>query len=237
VKAKTYCQAVKTVKFTLAFLLIPVLWASWEFAIWLLLSVQPQNIPWLEFTSFGVGFSLASCLFWAGIRPNWLYVLGHESTHAVAVWMHRGKVSGFKARSDGGHVIADRDSTLISLSPYLLPFYPILVAGAWILLTLAFPAVRPFIFIFLIIWGLSWGFHGAFTAQLIFTDQPDFRNHGRFYSIFIILLINSWIIIAGLWLSLRGVPFSVGMAEWGHRSAQIYISIGRWLVDAVAKLL
>ncbi len=213
------------------------MWASWELAIRILLRVQPEYVPWLDFISFGTGFSLAAWLFLAGIRPNWLYVLGHESTHALAVWMHRGKISGFQARSDGGQVIADRDSTLISLSPYFFPFYPTLIAGIWILLTLAFPRCQPYIFAFLIVWGVSWGFHAAFTTKLIFTDQPDFRNHGRVYSTFLILLINTWIIIAGLWLSLRVIPFPEGLNEWASRIAQIYSSGAVWLIDAVINLL
>lgn len=227
----------KILKFTLAVALIPVLWASWELAVRLLRLVQPEAVPWLDFASFGVGFSLAVWLYLAGIRPNWLYVLGHESTHALAVWMHRGKISGFKAASDGGHVIADRDSTIISLSPYLLPFYPLLTAGAWVLLTLAFPLFRPYLFIFLMIWGVSWGFHGAYTTRLVFTDQPDFRNHGRFYSTVIILLVNTWIVVAGLWLSLRVIPFSEGLIGWGSRIARIYSSGIRWLIDAVTSLI
>ena len=37
----------------------------------------------------------------------WIYVVGHELTHAVWVWLFGGSVKKFKATSNGGHVIVD----------------------------------------------------------------------------------------------------------------------------------
>ncbi|MFO1511751.1 MAG: hypothetical protein U1F83_02370 [Verrucomicrobiota bacterium] len=60
-------------------------------------------------------------------KPMWIYVVGHELTHAIWVWLFGGSVKKFKASSSGGHVIVDKNNFLISLSPYFFPFYVVLV--------------------------------------------------------------------------------------------------------------
>ena len=41
-------------------------------------------------------------------RPLWIYVFGHELTHALWVWMMGGRVSKFHVSSDGGHIIIEQ---------------------------------------------------------------------------------------------------------------------------------
>ena len=37
-------------------------------------------------------------------KPMWIYVFGHELTHALWTWACAGKVKKFKVTSQGGHV-------------------------------------------------------------------------------------------------------------------------------------
>jgi hypothetical protein len=60
-------------------------------------------------------------------KPMWIYVLGHESTHAVWTWIFGGKVKRFKAASSGGHVVTTKNNFVITLAPYFFPFYAVLV--------------------------------------------------------------------------------------------------------------
>jgi hypothetical protein len=60
-------------------------------------------------------------------KPMWIYVLGHESTHAVWTWIFGGKVKQFKAASSGGHVVTTKNNFVITLAPYFFPFYAVLV--------------------------------------------------------------------------------------------------------------
>ena len=73
--------------------------------------------------SEAVWFSIMGCLVWivlAAIRICmspflYWYVLGHELTHAVAVILSFGKVSGFRAALDGGHVQTNKNNLFIAL--------------------------------------------------------------------------------------------------------------------------
>src|SRR5882762_2420149 len=38
-------------------------------------------------------------------KPMWIYVLGHELTHALWTWALGGRVKKFKAAASGGHVV------------------------------------------------------------------------------------------------------------------------------------
>src|SRR5215469_4955216 len=60
-------------------------------------------------------------------KPMWIYVFGHELTHALWVWLFWGNVKKFKVTSDGGHVITDKTNFLIALAPYFFPLYAVLV--------------------------------------------------------------------------------------------------------------
>ena len=62
--------------------------------------------PW--FWALGGGFA-GWLLIWLLLpRPLWVYVLGHELTHALAVYLHGGKVHQFKVTSAGGISSATR---------------------------------------------------------------------------------------------------------------------------------
>ena len=54
-------------------------------------------------------------------KPMWVYVFGHELTHALWTWLMGGRVKKFKASSTGGHVIVTKNNFLIALAPYFFP--------------------------------------------------------------------------------------------------------------------
>ena len=51
-------------------------------------------------------------------KPMWIYVVGHELTHALWTWAMGGRVTKFKASSQGGHVLVSKNNFLIALAPY-----------------------------------------------------------------------------------------------------------------------
>ena len=78
--------------------------------------------------------SLSGAACWVVIysllpKPMWVYVFGHELTHALWTWLFGGKVKKFKASAKGGHVIVTKNNFLISLAPYFFPVYAALVVG------------------------------------------------------------------------------------------------------------
>ena len=61
----------------------------------------------------------------------YLYVLGHELTHVLAVFCSRGSIHAFKADLDGGYIQTDKNNLFISLSPYFLPLWAMLWGLVW----------------------------------------------------------------------------------------------------------
>lgn len=152
-------------------------------------------------------------------RGRWLYVLGHEGTHAVWAWLSRGRVSEFKVHRDGGHILTDKPTVLVTLAPY---FYPI----PCILLIILFGLVRLFyrleeappllenahflvtpMGVFFLLFGLAWGFHISFTVWMIRRGQSDLRMHGNFFSLVLIYIGNLAFLSLLLVLSASGTGF------------------------------
>jgi hypothetical protein len=142
--------------------------------------------------------------FFFARAPIRAYVFGHELTHAIFVRLSGGEVTGWNVTHEGGYIIADRTNTAISLSPYLIPIYSILVM---IVAAALSPFVRfdlivtphplpPFslldVFVFLI--GFTWCFHLTFTIRMIHADQPDLHQNGTFFSLILIYFVNLLII-------------------------------------------
>ena len=118
---------------------------------------QTPGFPWAGVVVFAGGFILACVAFFALPRPRGIYVLGHELTHAIAVWMSGGKVHSLQASSKGGKVLSDRVSPWISLAPYIFPFYPMIAGILWLAGTRAWPEFQQFPLPFLGLWGAIWG--------------------------------------------------------------------------------
>ncbi len=204
----------KFLKFLVALALLPLLTASARFAWWLGGEIWDANaLPLTPLLWLAGGFLAATAAFLLLPRPHSLYVFGHEATHAAAVWMSGGKVSGFKVGKDGGHVVSDKMSAWISLSPYLIPFYPIAALVLWGLSSWIFPELSTYEFLFLAAWGLLWGYHLAFTASLMKTRQPDFASQGYLFSWVVILLGNCWLVLTLAWLSTRPIPAADALAH------------------------
>ncbi|MEM9400653.1 MAG: hypothetical protein AAF984_10630 [Verrucomicrobiota bacterium] len=188
----------KWFKLLLAILLLPFLAASVVFG-WHTLMLVWDAWNWMDLACFFLGFSLWLTLFFGLPRPTWLYVFGHEATHALAILFSGGKIKDFKVSSEGGHVVSNKMSAWIALSPYIIPFYPSIIGLAWILLRSVWPVVDDYYWAFLLIWGISWGFHVSFTLYVMGMEQTDFTSQGYFFSLVIILGCNLWILVLFLW--------------------------------------
>src|ERR1043165_7130212 len=75
---------------------------------------------------------LAGAACWVAIflllpKPMWVYVFGHELTHAIWNWLFGGSLKRFKVTSNGGHVVVTKNNFLIALAPYFFPLYVFLV--------------------------------------------------------------------------------------------------------------
>lgn len=119
----------------------------------------------------------------------WIYVFGHELTHALWVLLQGGKVSEFKITKHGGHIMSDRINTWIALAPYFFPIYSLLVIALYGVVGL-FCDVTPFRPVLYMLIGATWGFHLTFTLWMIPRGQTDLTYGGTFFSLTLIYILN-----------------------------------------------
>src|SRR5215475_12752418 len=100
-------------------------------ALWMVLrACGSADLTWVPL--------LAGAACWVAIflllpKPMWVYVFGHELTHALWAWLFGGRVKQFKATSQGGHVVVTKSNFLIALAPYFFPLYAVLVVAGCLL--------------------------------------------------------------------------------------------------------
>ncbi len=156
-------------------------------------------------------------------KPMWVYVLGHESTHAVWTWIFGGKVKRFKAASSGGHVITTKNNFLIALAPYFFPFYAVVVVLVFVLGNLLFHwrAYRPWFYLCL---GAAYGFHVTLTWEILKTRQTDITSQGYLFSAVVIFLGNALVLLAAVPL-LTGYPLYYVLRCWTDCNHEIMMRV------------
>ena len=130
-------------------------------------------------------------------KPLYSYVIGHELTHVIGVWLFRGRIHKLSISKHGGMVKADKTNILIKLLPYFFPIYTFLVLGIYLLLSIAWD-FTGFANILAFVLGVTWAFHIWMTVYILRKNQPDVRDSGIIFSLVIIYLFN--IIILSLLL-------------------------------------
>jgi hypothetical protein len=179
-----------------------------------------------EFTWFGWA-SLFALIWFFGFKPLViLYVLGHELTHALLVWLHGGRVTDFRAAWGGGQITTDKANTWIVLAPYFVPFYTLVWLAAYGLAMLlpGVPDSPPLLYAGI---GFTWTLHLAFTIQMVLKGQPDLEYGGVFFSAALIYLANLVLISVILALVSPGVTgggFLRTLLEECIRLAQLIVS-------------
>lgn len=157
-----------------------------------------------EFLFFLSGTLAWGLAYWVGWRPVTLYVFAHEITHLlVAKYLFRGKIFDWKVTSSGGYVETNKSNTWITLGPYLLPLYTLLVmfvfgvtALFWDVMQWRAVGLAGFevhvrgIWALYFLVGFTWAFHLTYTLQTVHVEQGDLTRNGEFFSMLLIVLVN-----------------------------------------------
>lgn len=175
----------------MAMALLPVVWASIKTCVSMVPFLAHEGFRAWWVYGFGILTYVLIDRFIA--QPMTLYVVGHELTHAVSGLMMGARIHSFKANAKGGEVRLSKTNTLISLSPYIVPIYALIVMALYWALKHWWNTSElrwGFQFFF----GAAVMFHLSMTLRAIHGRQPDLRGKGFFLSLALILLGNSLIL-------------------------------------------
>ena len=200
----------------MAIALLPVcVGAAW--ALWMVLKASGgADTTWVPFLA-GAGCWLSIYLLLP--KPMWVYVFGHELTHAVWTWLLGGKVKAFKASSSGGHVVVSKSNFAIALAPYFFPLYAVLVvlvflAGHWLW------NWRHYLAVFHLLLGAAYAFHITLTWHILKHDQTDISDQGYVFSAVIIFLGNLIVLLVGIPLLVPQVGLLRALGWWLERTGE-----------------
>jgi hypothetical protein len=159
------------------------------------------------FWFFSLGALLWVIAFFGLPRPVIVYVFGHELTHALWVWLMGGRVSRFRVGTEGGHIVTNRTNFWIALAPYVFPLYSIVAILIYGVLCLIYDMQHYGHLLYAII-GVTWAFHFTFTCWMVPKNQTDLRDHGTFFSLVVIYLLNLILLCAMLILASPRITFA-----------------------------
>lgn len=151
-------------------------------------------------------------------RPMWLYVFGHEMTHALTGLLSGAKVHSFKAKSSGGEVRLSKSNAFIALSPYVIPIYLVGVALIYAMTRHWWnpPQLLP---VFQFMLGLALAFHISLTISAVHRHQPDLKVLGFFLSGVLILMGNTLVLaFLGIGLFAKTPTFSTYAKSVGNET-------------------
>jgi hypothetical protein len=200
-------------RWVLALVLLPVNLA----VTWALAEVVRDSVGAMHFwVPLLGGVALWLLLYNTLPRPMWLYVFGHELTHAVWALCFGAKVQGFKVGKKGGEVRLSKSNALIALAPYFFPLYAVL----WSLLAVG---IRWWVGrndwllpVFHAGLGVTYAFHVTMTAVILRIRQPDLVGEGFLFSGSLIWLGNAAVLLLALpcLAGTQGVAEALRLAAW-----------------------
>ncbi len=207
----------KWAKFIIALALLPVCGGAAR-ALWMVLRAgYGADTVWVPL--------LAGAACWVVIflllpKPMWLYVFGHELTHALWTWLFGGQVKRLRVTSAGGHVVITKTNFLIALAPYFFPFYAIVVillfaVGHWIW------NWHGYLVYFHLVVGAAYAFHVTLTGHALQTQQTDITSQGWLFSAVVIFLGNVCVLLFGIPLLTARVGLLNSLGWWLESTGMI----------------
>ena len=203
----------KWIKFLIALVLLPVCLGAGMALARVLRSGYGADTVWIPLAG---GAACWVVIFWLLPKPMWIYVFGHELTHAIWTWMFGGEVKKMKVTSKGGHVLISKTNFLIALAPYFFPLYAVLLIIAFAVGNLIWNWHGYLVWFHLLL-GAAYAFHVTLTFHVLQTQQSDVTSQGYLFSAVVIFLGNVLVL-------LLGVPLLTARVS-------IFNAFGWWLED------
>ena len=185
-----------------------------------------------EFFRFliGAGITIAYLLF-AKVTDALLllYVLGHEMTHAMFVYLCGGRISDLRFSANGGYIMTNKSNILIALAPYFVPFWSIVAVSVYGFVNFFMPSTYADDGL-LVLLGATWCFHIIWTVWMIPKDQPDLKEHGTFFSLMIIILANLILLTVLLCVTQDYLTIKDFAFNWWNNTLDLSEALGRLLL-------
>jgi len=219
----------KWLKFVIGLLLLPVCVAAAQ-TFWRLLQASERSESF--WVMFGAGAAIWLVIFLVLPKPMWIYVVGHELTHAVWVWVFGGRVKKFKASSKGGQVVVTKNNFVISLAPYFFPLYAVAVVLLFVVGHLIWDWSRIQIGFHLLL-GAAYSFHVTLTLHILRTQQSDITQNGYLFSACVIFIGNILVLLLGLpWLT-QSADLKEVLDWWWRDMSAIWVGMWRWMEGVI----
>lgn len=176
---------------------------------------------------------LAGCVCWLVVffslpRPMWIYVMGHELTHALWAMLFGGRVRKFKVGSKGGHVVVTKSNSLVVLAPYFFPLYAVLWTGLFLLLGIWLD-LRPVMPGFHLGLGAAYAFHVTLTLEVLRMGQSDLRGEGWFFSVMLIWFAHALVLLCAIPLLTQRVGLLTALGWSAERTGRVLSAVARFL--------
>ena len=209
----------KWIKFIIAVLLLPVCIGAAR-ALWHVLRTSyGADTVWIPLLA---GAACWIVIFLLLPKPMWIYVFGHELTHAIWTWLFGGQVKKMKVSSKGGHVIISKTNFLIALAPYFFPLYAVIVIGVFALGGLIWDWQGYRVWFHLLL-GAAYAFHVTLTIQVLQTQQTDITSQGYLFSTAVIFLGNVTVLLFGIPLLTRHPEIFRIFGLWCTETGKVFI--------------
>jgi len=165
------------VSVALTIVMVQILAACWSFKV---------HAELLFLAGFGLYLIMHLVLY----KPVFVHVMAHEFTHALFAVLMAGRVDSMQISSKGGRVTSSRTNFLITLAPYFIPFYTLIVVGLYFIVKEKY---IPYTFFLM---GFTLAFHLCLTVYSLRLQQTDLKESGLLFSLSFVYLMN--IVIIGL---------------------------------------
>ena len=168
-----------------------------------------SKILWFSYPSFLfiTGFLFSSLLFFVD-KKSLSYVFAHEAMHAIASLLFVGKLISIFVSQKNGSVRTTKENFIISLVPYCVPFYAMLLLLVYYFLSIVVKTEATIaIYVFLL--GATMAHHCVFTVHYLKIGQSDVKDHGTLFSLVLIVLSNICLTVLLLSVFLKGASFDL----------------------------
>jgi hypothetical protein len=215
----------KWIKLIIAILLLPVCVGAAMALLKVLHAYGSADTTWIPILA---GAACWIIIFLLLPKPMWIYVFGHELTHALWTWLFGGQVKKIKVTSGGGHVVISKTNFVIALAPYFFPLYAFIVIAVFAVGHRIWDWHGYLVYFHLLV-GAAYAFHVTLTFHTLQTRQTDITSQGYLFSAVIIFLGNAGLLLLGIPLLTAKVDLLNALGWWFEGTGGFLLWLQKWL--------